>query len=135
MKNVFLFFIFLIPILGFGQWGTGTQQLDPNEFKGPKISWVKEIHDFGTIKKNFPVEIKFEFKNTGNSALLITNVDPSCGCTAADYTKTPVMPGQTGFVLATYDATDVGKFSKSITVTTNTNPAKTILKFQGTINQ
>lgn len=135
MRNLIVSLFFVIPFWGMCQWGDGDNQMNADDFKGPKIEWEFELHDFGDIPKDNPVKIKFVFTNTGNAPLIITEVEPSCGCTAADYTKTPVMPGQKGFVLATYDAEDSGNFSKSITVTSNTKPANSILKFQGsTVN-
>lgn len=133
MKHFITSLILIIPMLSFAQWGNDNQQMNPNEFKSAKVQWDFELHDFGIIQKNKPVEIKFMVKNTGNAPLVIINVEPSCGCTAADYTKTPIMPGQKGYVVATYNAEDSGNFSKSVNVTTNANPALTVLKFQGTI--
>lgn len=133
MKHFITTLILIIPMLTVAQWGSDNQQMNPNEFKSAKVQWDFELHDFGIIQKNKPVEIKFMVKNTGNAPLVIINVEPSCGCTAADYTKTPIMPGQKGYVVATYNAEDSGNFSKSVNVTTNANPALTVLKFQGTI--
>ncbi len=59
------------------------------------ISWKAEQIDLGEIPQNKPKSISFEFKNTGKTAVIITNVHASCGCTATDYTKTPVQPVET----------------------------------------
>jgi len=92
---------------------------------GPAISWVDTSHDFGTIEESSGVqEHTFEFVNTGNEPLLLTNVKPSCGCTSADYSREPIAPGAKGFVKAGYDpkGRGTGNFNKSITVTTNETP-------------
>jgi len=90
-------------------------------FAQPAIQFEKTTHDFGNIKEEGgKVTGKFEFTNTGNQDLLLTSVKPGCGCTAADYTKTPVPPGGKGFINATYDAYNrPGNFNKNIKVTTN----------------
>lgn len=63
---------------------------------------------------------KFEFTNVGDSDLVLTNVRPGCGCTAANYTKEPVAPGQKGYIEATYNPYNrPGAFNKNIRVTTN----------------
>jgi hypothetical protein len=104
---------------------------------GPNISWENPTHDFGEIKEeNGPVTYKFDFTNTGSEPLIITNVKPSCGCTSSDYTKEPVAPGAKGYVSATYNPNGrPGPFNKSITVTTNCEPATTTLRFTGKVQE
>jgi hypothetical protein len=83
------------------------------------ILWKSESIDVGQIPQNTPKPIIFEFKNTGKTALIVTNVQGSCGCTATDYTKTPIAPGKSGTVTATYNAANPGVFTKTLSVTTN----------------
>ncbi len=87
----------------------------------PKIEFDKKTHDFGTIREEGgKVTARFTFKNIGDSALILTKVKPGCGCTAANYTKEAVAPGQTGFIDATYDPMGrPGQFNKNIKVSTN----------------
>lgn len=84
-----------------------------------KSAWAEVSHDFGQIKQDAPVTTRFEFTNNGSAPLIITNVKGSCGCTVTDYSSEPVMPGQKGYVSATYNAKAMGVFNKSITVTSN----------------
>lgn len=102
---------------------------------GPNISWTSDNHDFGEIQEaNGNVTHQFEFTNTGNAPLIITNVHPSCGCTSSDYTKEPVAPGQKGFVSATFNPSGrPGKFNKTITITTNAATPTTIVRFSGEV--
>ena len=97
------------------------------------ISWKNVIIDVQEIPQNKPKSIDFEFKNTGKSIILITNVQGSCGCTATSYTKIPVQPGETAKVTATYNAVNKGEFSKTVTVTTNTGEIPTVLTLKGTV--
>jgi len=132
LRKIALFLVF-VPIIGFSQ----NQKLNASDLgTGPKISWEKENFNFGEIKQNVPVDVRYTFKNTGNAPLIIQNVQPSCGCTNADYTRTPVLPGQKGFVKVIYDSKAMGNFTKSVTVTTNeAESGVTILKFEGTVIQ
>lgn len=107
MKKIGLLFTLMsFAVLGFAQ---------------PKIQFDQTTHDFGNIKEEGgKVTGRFTFKNVGDSTLLLTRVKPGCGCTAANYTKTPVEPGQSGFIDATYDPYNrPGKFHKNIKITTN----------------
>lgn len=87
----------------------------------PRIEFEKKTHEFGDIhEEGGKVTARFTFKNVGDSALVLTRVKPGCGCTAANYTKEAVMPGQTGFIDATYDPWGrPGQFNKNIKVSTN----------------
>jgi hypothetical protein len=99
------------------------------------ISWDKTVHDFGSFKEEAgPQAATFTFTNTGNMPLYLTDVKASCGCTATDYTKEPVQPGGKGYVKATYNpANRPNKFSKSITVMSNTENPATILRIEGNV--
>jgi cyclophilin family peptidyl-prolyl cis-trans isomerase len=94
---------------------TGYSQIE----KGPKIQFNKETHDYGIIKYNADPYCVFEFKNTGNEALLITESRGSCGCTVPEWPKEPIAPGATGMLKVTYDTKRVGNFQKSVTITSN----------------
>jgi hypothetical protein len=110
-----------------------TSKINKVEIVTSPISWKSEQIDLGEIPQNKPKEIDFEFKNTGKTAVIITNVKASCGCTATDYTKTPIQPGETAKVKATYNAAAKGAFSKTVTVTTNAEDAPKVLSFKGTV--
>ena len=97
------------------------------------ILWKSESIDLGEIPVSKPKQIDYEFKNTGKTAVIITNVTGSCGCTATDYTKTPVQPGATAKVTATFNAAVKGAFSKTVTVTTNAETTPKVLTFKGTV--
>ncbi len=99
------------------------------------IKWDKEIHDFGDIEKGKPVTYEFSFTNTTNETVLITNVKPACGCTAANYTKTPIKPGEKGMVAATFNAASPGGFQKTVTILTKEGAvdASKIVSFKGKV--
>ena len=40
---------------------------------GAKIVFSKEVHDYGTIKNGADGTCTFEFKNTGNAPLILSN--------------------------------------------------------------
>jgi hypothetical protein len=82
----------------------------------PAVKWSETVHDFGDISQGTPVTHKFTFVKNTKDIVIITNVKPSCGCTAANFTKTPIKPGDTAFVEAKYDARAGGAFNKSISV-------------------
>lgn len=97
------------------------------------IKWKIEEIDLGEITQSKPVTVEFEFKNTSNTPVMITNVQTSCGCTAANYEKTPILPGKSTKIAATYNAANKGSFKKTVTVTTNADETPKVLTLKGTV--
>jgi hypothetical protein len=105
------------------------------QFHYPSFKWENTEHDFGPIQHQNPVVYEFEFFNKGQAPLIISEVEGSCGCTVAEYTHEPVMPGQKGKVKATFDAAALGKFRKSIKVVANVEGGPEYLYVKGTVVQ
>ncbi|MFY8112528.1 MAG: DUF1573 domain-containing protein [Flavobacterium sp.] len=97
------------------------------------LVWKAETIDVGSIPQGTPKPIVFEFKNTGKTPVILTNVQGSCGCTATNYTKTPIAPGKSGTVTATYNAAAVGAFTKTVTVTSNAEATPKVLTIKGNV--
>ena len=102
------------------------------------IKFDEESWDFGTFKEGVQATHVFEFTNTGDKGLLISRVQPSCGCTVSDHTKEVVKPGDKGYVKAVYNSKGrVGVFTKSITVhysnEDGSNPRQLTLSIKGTV--
>ncbi len=97
------------------------------------FAWDASTHDFGKIKQGTPVTHEFKFRNTGSAPLIITNVQASCGCTTPSWTKEEVMPGGSGFIKATYNASALGAFNKTVTVTANIESGFVQLAIKGEV--
>ncbi len=91
------------------------------QVNGPEIKFDNIEHNYGKIREDGgKANHTFYFTNTGNDTLHLKKVQPTCGCTASDWTKTPVLPGQQGMVTAVYDPIGrPGPFKKSILVQSN----------------
>jgi len=97
------------------------------------IRFNEQEHDFGSLAPKKAVEYQFEFTNPGETPLLITDVKTSCGCTVAEWTKTPVNPGKSGIVNIGYDAEFPGIFHKEIYVHYNGPGSPVVLKIKGEV--
>jgi hypothetical protein len=89
--------------------------------------------DFGKIAQGKPVDHEFTFVNKGKVPLIITNAQPTCGCTIGAWTKEPIPPGGTGFVKATFNASATGVFDKGINVTANVATGVIVLRIRGEV--
>lgn len=101
--------------------------------KMPLFSWEHQTYDFADIPKGTPVTTTFNYTNNGEVPLVISNVQTSCGCTVADYTKDAVLPGKSGYVKVTYNAANPGAFNKAVTVTANTETGSQVLFIKGKV--
>ena len=84
-------------------WSTMTwAQAEPTY--STTFKYDKRVHDFGTIlEKNGKVSHVFTFTNTSALPVVISDVNAWCGCTTAEFTKTPVLPGKKAEVKVTYN--------------------------------
>ena len=100
----------------------------------PAMEFETIDHDFGTIKEGDVVEYTYKFKNTGEAPLVIQNAQGSCGCTVPEWSKEPVPVGGTGIIKAKFDSNGKPNTqNKTVTVTANTWPKQTVLRFKAMV--
>lgn len=106
MKNLFVGLIVFIGLNSMAQ-------------KGPKIEFKEETINYGEVEKGKDDGVRiFEFTNTGDAPLLITDAKSSCGCTVPEWPKEAIMPGRKGQIKVQYNM-NPGPISKTITVESN----------------
>lgn len=116
--------LYLIPALLLGAGQAAAQ---------PKANFEVLHKELGSILWNLPQTTSFKVTNSGDTTLVISNVYPGCGCTTANWTRTPIAPGETGTIDVTYDAALLGHFTKDIIVETNAAAEPTVLTFSGDV--
>lgn len=101
----------------------------------PEIAIEHPHYNFGTIVQGTKVNHTFTLKNAGDTPLLIKQVKPSCGCTAATVSSTTIAPGGKGEIRASFDSKNFyGSVNKGIAVESN-DPKMPVsnLSLKGTI--
>jgi len=99
--------------------------------KAPVLTFEHETWDFGIITEGEEVEHTFGFKNTGNKALLISDVQASCGCTIPVWPREPIAPNQESEIKIRFNSTGKHEsINKDVTIFSNTNPIKKKLSFK-----
>ncbi len=101
------------------------------------IKFETETHDFCEIQeKDGSVTYVFNYQNTGDAPLVITQVKASCGCTTPEWTQTPVRAGESGSIKVTFNpANRPGSFNKTISVQSNASKPLTTLRISGKVLQ
>jgi hypothetical protein len=126
-KVVFTMMMMLVAVFAFNK---ATAQVE----SGPKVEFTKETHDYGTVKYGADGTCTFEFKNTGNAPLIISNAKGSCGCTVPEWPKEPIAPGAKGKITVKYDTKRPGAINKSVTITSNAvNEPTKVLRIKGNV--
>ncbi len=98
-----------------------------------KISFKNETVDYGKIVKGSDGVRVFEFTNTGDAELVVTNVKSSCGCTVPKKPEGPISPGASGSIEVKYDTNRVGPIRKTVTVYSNADEPIKALKIKGEV--
>lgn len=105
---------------------------------GPKIEFKDKDNtiDYGKVNKEDDNGVRsFEFTNTGDAPLIISNVQSTCGCTVPSKPTEPIAPGKTGKIDVKYNM-NPGPIRKTITVETNAVNAeegRVVLKIKGEV--
>ena len=105
---------------------------------GAKIEFKQQDNtiDYGTVSKDKDSGLRtFEFTNTGDAPLIITDAKSTCGCTVPSFSREPILPGKTGKIDVKYNM-NPGTIRKTITLETNaTNYAegKVAIKIKGEV--
>lgn len=98
------------------------------------VSFDKEEYNFGTVNEGETVKTTFTVTNTGKGDLVITNAKASCGCTVPVWPREAIAPGKTGEIKVSFNTNGKpNRQSKSITLTTNTEKGREILKISGMV--
>jgi hypothetical protein len=97
------------------------------------IKWKSTDIALGDIVQNRPITIEFELTNEGETPVIISNVQASCGCTSTNYPKTPLLPGESSKITAVYNAAAKGVFKKQVTVFLSNMEVPVTLSFTGTV--
>lgn len=103
MKILFaIIFIHLISIVGFSQ----------------SLSFKDKLHDFGTIYEvNGIVKHNFTVTNISDKPFIVNFITTGCGCTDAQYDKSPIMPNKSRDIVIQYNpANRAGGFRTAINI-------------------
>ncbi|MAW21805.1 MAG: hypothetical protein CMD16_05375 [Flavobacteriales bacterium] len=135
-KKLLIISAILLSVYSFAQDVKKEVPKTQNEKKVAKstIDFESKVVDYGVIEHNADGARKFVFTNNGTDPLIIKNAKGSCGCTVPTWPREPIAPGETAEIGVKYATNRVGKFTKTITLTTNADKKPVILTVKGEVN-
>lgn len=102
------------------------EQYNSSEKKSAgKIVFVKEIHNFGTLKDGEIVSFSFVFRNMGGSPIQIVKTEVSCGCINIQYNRNDILPGESSAIEVVFNTSgEWGNLIKGVTIETSDGTRK-----------
>lgn len=99
----------------------------------PKVKLSKNEFDLGNVGWHQQATASFKITNSGNKPLVINDVDTGCECTVANWSNTPIAPGNSTTITAVYNAETLGTFQRDIAIKTNAEEAPTYVVLRGCV--
>ncbi len=98
-----------------------------------KITIEQDTINCGKTIFRDSVSATFTMQYFGHKHLAITKIDPSCGCTLVEYPHTFIKNKKTFTITLTYDAMQLGHYSKWVDVYTTDSEEPLRLTIEGEI--
>lgn len=98
-----------------------------------KLTINKTTVDVGKTGFCVPVTATFELRNKSSKAMVINGLKTDCGCTTVDGPTKTVAAGERFTISMTYDARQLGHFTKQAALYTNATKDPVYLKMRGVV--
>ncbi len=100
----------------------------------PSDSIRSDTVDLGRIRQGEIIRKEFCLHNASDKPLLILSASANCGCTAVDFTREPIKPGENGDFSFEFDSKGfIGYQLKQIKLRTTLSSAPYILVVTGEV--
>lgn len=132
MKKIFSFLAFFALL---GSVSYAQVEVEPSTTSGAMLKFESMVIDYGEIEQGSDPLRVFEFENTGDAPAIIKNAKGSCGCTVPVWPKEPIMMGEKSKIEVRYDTKRIGKFTKTVKLTTNYSEQPIVLTIKGKVNK
>lgn len=103
-------------------------------FSQAQLKFTDTKKSFGFVKKGELVKIEFDFVNTGNQPLIISDVKVECSCTSVDFPKQPIAPNQSSKVTISFDTKSVyDRQDRIVEIISNAKNSSQKIRFKGVV--
>jgi len=127
--------VFSLVLLAFTSFSATAQDAaqQPSNPNAAEITFVKTVHDYGTITQGSDGTCEFKFTNTGKEPLILSRPQSSCGCTVPTWPQEPILPGKNDVIKVTYNTNNIGPINKTVTITSNGKTSRVVLQIKGSV--
>ncbi len=137
MKKIHSFrFVAWLPLALFMMFGAQGCGSDSEVTVGNRTTMeVDPVFDAGEVIQGEFITAKIKVKNTGSFPLVIASASAGCSCTVASKPEKPILPGETGVIIAQVDTdkTGIGAISKSLNIVSNAQNPTTVVAIKAKV--
>lgn len=103
-------------------------------FAQPQLKISDAKKSFGFVKKGDIVKLEYEFTNSGNQPLLITNSIAECSCTTVYFPIKPIMPNESAKIMVNFDTKSVyDRQDRVVEIISNSKTTSKKIRFKGVV--
>ncbi len=100
----------------------------------PQIKVVEPKKNFGWVTRGELVTLDYLIENTGNAPLVITEAEVSCSCTTVEFSREPLLPGQSRTIRVVFNTSSVyGRQDREVLLRSNSAKAPPPLRYKGIV--
>ena len=91
--------------------------------------------NFGYVKRGEIIRNNYEVTNSGTAPLIISDAEVSCSCTSVEFSKQPLLPGQSCTVCVIFNTGTVyGRQDRSVYLKSNDPRGDQKLRYKGIVS-
>ena len=99
-----------------------------------QLKFTDTKKNFGFVKKGEQIKLIYEFTNTGNQPLLITDAKVECSCTKVNWSKEPIQAGKSGKIEVLFDTSPTyDRQDRTVEVFSNDTKSPQKIRFKGVV--
>lgn len=90
--------------------------------------------NFGWVMRGELVTLDYLIENTGNAPLVITDAEVACSCTTVEFSREPLLPGQSRTIRVLFNTASVyGRQDREVLLRSNSAKAPPPLRYKGIV--
>jgi len=95
------------------------------------MAFDKPTQHLGFVHQGDTLNFQYQFTNTGNQPIIISDTKVECGCTVVDKPSEPILPGKQGIIKVTFHTNSaIDRQDRTVTVLSNASNSPTVLRFK-----
>jgi hypothetical protein len=99
-----------------------------------QLKFTETKKSFGFVKKGELVKLNYEFINTGNQPIFITDAKAECSCTKVTWPKEPILPGKSNSIEVLFDTSPIyDRQDRIVEVFSNDVKSPQKIRFKGVV--
>ena len=97
----------------------------------PVITFKKTTQHLGFVRQGDTLSFQYQFTNTGNQPLIISDTKVECGCTVVDKPSDPILPGKQSVIKVIFHTNSaIDRQDRTVTILSNASNSPSVVRFK-----